>query len=188
LICSIPFTVFRNIEVVPAFSAGKRAAIQDLGYASGTRVFVQVKRRYWEEGLSGFGLTDAPTEIWQPTWDQPGPRAILASYTRHGEARHITTMADDERVATTLHQLDRVFPGIHDHAEEVVAKAWDKDEWARGLATQLKPGQMTSLWPDVARPEGRIHFAGEHTSSWATWMQGALESGIRAAREVNDAA
>jgi hypothetical protein len=34
------------------------------------------------------------------------------------------------------------------------------------------------------RPED---FAGEHTSPWPTWMQGALHSGIRAANEVNDA-
>jgi monoamine oxidase len=38
------------------------------------------------------------------------------------------------------------------------------------------------------RVEGRIYFAGEHTSRWPSWMQGALESGNRAAREVNDAA
>jgi monoamine oxidase len=40
----------------------------------------------------------------------------------------------------------------------------------------------------VARSEGRIHFAGEHTSVWIDgWMQGALESGNRVAREVNAA-
>jgi monoamine oxidase len=47
---------------------------------------------------------------------------------------------------------------------------------------------MASLLPHVARPEGRIHFAGEHASSLFGWMQGAFESGNRAAREVNDAA
>jgi monoamine oxidase len=30
-------------------------------------------------------------------------------------------------------------------------------------ASSYKPGQFSSLWPHVARPEGRIHFAGEHT-------------------------
>ncbi|MBA2646369.1 MAG: FAD-dependent oxidoreductase, partial [Pyrinomonadaceae bacterium] len=36
-------------------------------------------------------------------------------------------------------------------------------------------------------PEGRVHFAGDHTSAWIRWMQGALHSGLRVAREVNNA-
>jgi monoamine oxidase len=47
---------------------------------------------------------------------------------------------------------------------------------------------MRTLLPAIARPEGRVHFAGEHTSPWAQWMQGALESGLRAAREIRESA
>jgi monoamine oxidase len=43
---------------------------------------------------------------------------------------------------------------------------------------------MTAMMPAIARPEDGIHFAGEHTSAWTGWMEGALESGERAAREV----
>jgi monoamine oxidase len=46
---------------------------------------------------------------------------------------------------------------------------------------------MTTLLPIAQQPEGRIHFAGEHTSAWHGWMNGALESGNRVAQEVNDA-
>jgi monoamine oxidase len=43
---------------------------------------------------------------------------------------------------------------------------------------------MTSLMPEISRPEDTVHFAGEHTSSWMGWMEGALESGERAAHEA----
>jgi monoamine oxidase len=46
---------------------------------------------------------------------------------------------------------------------------------------------MFSLLPHIARPEGRVHFAGEHTSMWPGWMQGALESGNRVAHEIKQA-
>jgi monoamine oxidase len=46
---------------------------------------------------------------------------------------------------------------------------------------------MTSWLPLAARPEGPLHFAGEHTSRLAGTMEGALESGQRAAQEVNEA-
>jgi monoamine oxidase len=67
------------------------------------------------------------------------------------------------------------------------SKAWEEDPWARGAYTSLGVGQMFGLMPHVARPEGRIYFAGEHASAWHGWMQGALESGNRAAREINAA-
>jgi monoamine oxidase len=38
--------------------------------------------------------------------------------------------------------------------------------------------------PDISTPQGRLHFAGEHTSAWMGWMEGALQSGERAAREI----
>jgi len=39
----------------------------------------------------------------------------------------------------------------------------------------------------LEQPEGRVHFAGEHISAWPYWMQGALQSGLRAAKEVHEA-
>lgn len=68
-----------------------------------------------------------------------------------------------------------------------MSKCWDEDEWSRGAYAWFKPGQMISLMPYIARPEGRVYFAGEHTSAWFGFMQGALESGIRAAREIEQA-
>ena len=86
-----------------------------------------------------------------------------------------------------LEQMEKVYPAIRENFEVGASKCWDEDEWARGDYAWFKPGQMTSLIPHIARPEGRIHFAGEHASAWPGWMQGALESGNRAAREINEA-
>jgi len=85
-----------------------------------------------------------------------------------------------------LEYVEMVFPGMRNQFEGGVTKCWDDDEWARGASAFYKAGQFSSLWPHVARAEGRIHFAGEHTSVWIDgWMQGALESGNRVAHEVN---
>ena len=47
--------------------------------------------------------------------------------------------------------------------------------------------QQQMLQEAIVAPEGRIHFAGEHTSLYHAWIQGALESGIRAAKEIHEA-
>lgn len=98
-------------------------------------------------------------------------------------------MTENERIKFALTQVDMIYSGIREHFEGGATKCWDDDPWGRGVSSYYKPGEFRSLLPHVARPEGRIYFAGEHTSVWIDgWMQGALESGNRAAREVNEAA
>ncbi len=104
------------------------------------------------------------------------------------EGQRVTQMAESERILFALSQVERIFPGIRADFERGVSKSWDEDPWARGAFAYLRPGQMRSLLPHLARPEGRVHFAGEHTSPWSGWMQGALDSGLRAAREITDRA
>lgn len=189
VICTIPFSVLRRIEISPRFSPGKEKAIEELPYTSIARVYLQARRKFWvDQGLPGFANTDLPIMgILDSTFNQPGPRGILQSMTAGPQARQVTAMKEAERIRFTLEHMEKVYPGIRQNFEGGTSKCWDEDEWARGDYAWFKPGQMTSLLPHIARPEGRVHFAGEHTSPWTGWMQGALESGIRAAREVNEA-
>lgn len=189
LVCAIPFSVLRHIEISPPFSPGKQKAIEQLPYFSAARVSLQLKKRFWEdEGLNGEAWTDLPMgSIHHMTEDQPGLRGVLQSYAGGPEARRICAMKESDRVGFVLEQMEKVFPEIRENFEGGISKCWDEDPWARGASSWYKPGQMTELWPHVAGPEGRVHFAGDHTSAWIRWMQGALDSGNRAAREVNGA-
>lgn len=190
LICAVPFSVQNNIEAAPAFSAGKQRAIEQLPYLSGSKIFLQSRTRFWAgEGLSGFVTTDLPIgQVWDMTYQQPGSRGILQAFPISIHSRRITGMSESERIQFALAQVETIYPGMRENFEGGVTKCWDADEWARGVSAFYKPGQFSSLYPHVARPEGRIHFAGEHTSIWVDgWMQGALESGERVAREVNGA-
>ena len=190
LICAVPFTVQKNIEVAPAFSVEKQRAIEQLPYLSASKIFLQSKRRFWAaEGQSGFATTDLPiSQVWDVTYKQPGTRGILQAFPIGLHSRRVTGMTERERINFAVEQVAMIYPGMREHFEGGVTKCWDEDEWARGVGAYYKPGQFSSLLPHVARPEGRIHFAGEHTSVWIdAWMQGALESGNRVAREVNSA-
>ncbi|MDQ3803876.1 MAG: FAD-dependent oxidoreductase, partial [Acidobacteriota bacterium] len=188
LVCAVPFSVLRRVEVSPPFSEGKRRAVEGLPYFSAARVSLQTRRRFWrDEGLSGFASTDlALGEVFDMTANQEGRRGILQAYAGGQEARRITAMDEAERVRFVLGQMESVFPGAREHFEGGASKCWDEDPFARGASSWYRPGQMAELWPHVARPEGRVHFAGDHTSAWIRWMNGALQSGQRAAREINE--
>jgi monoamine oxidase len=190
LICAVPFSVQKNIEVAPAFSVEKQRAIEQLPYLSASKIFLQSRKRFWVNGgESGFATTDLPIgQVWDMTYKQPGTRGILQAFPISLDSRRVTGMPENERINFALEQVETIYPGMREHFESGVTKCWDEDEWSRGATSYYKPGQFSSLLPHVARPEGRIHFAGEHTSVWIDgWMQGALESGNRVAREVNDA-
>jgi monoamine oxidase len=188
LVCAVPFSVLKRIVVSPAFSREKTAAIERLEYTSVTRVYMQTRKRFWyDEGLSGNASTDLPVMgIYERTINQPGTRGILESYMAGSQARRMTAMKDTERIDAVVDGAKMIYPAISENFEGGASKCWDEDEWSRGAYAWFRPGQMGTLLPHIARSEGRIHFAGEHASASPGWMQGALESGNRAAREIND--
>jgi monoamine oxidase len=63
--------------------------------------------------------------------------------------------------------------------------SWEHDPWVQGGYAYFHPAYDPGLRQWLARPHGRILFAGEHTSlKWQGYMNGAVESGLRAAAEV----
>jgi monoamine oxidase len=188
-VCTLPFPVLKNIEVSPAFSAEKQRAINELKLTPVTRTYLQFKRRVWEESkLSGYGITDWDVQnTYSPTLTQPGTRGILASYAGGQRALDLGALSDSARQAAVLDQMGDLFGVTNKQLNFSISQIWHTDEWARGAFTYFEPGQMATLLPVAQQPEGRIHFAGEHTSAWHGWMNGALESGNRAAEEVNEA-
>jgi monoamine oxidase len=188
VVCALPFSMVRHLEFIPRLSAQKRAAVESLPYHSVTRIYLQCRERYWvRQGLSGFADTDHPMEIWDATHGQKGVRGILMSFIQGPKARELgkASTAGQLRFGSTA--VEEVYPGVLKTYERGFVKVWDRDPWALGAVAYLRPGQVSSIEPHIARPEGRIHFAGEHASSLRGWMQGALESGRRAASAIDAA-
>ena len=185
VLCAIPFSVLRNVELPANFSENKLKIIKRLDYAMVSRVYLQAKKRSWEEkGLNGFAITSDAVEIWQPTWNQPGPRGILMTYNRPGQAERISSMKPDDRINSTLKELGQWFPGLQENFERGASWCWAEQEWSRGAWAFVGPRDIVA----ASSAEGRIHFAGEHLSPWASWMQGALDSATRTVKQINEAA
>ena len=188
-LCTLPFSVLKRVELAPEVSPGKRQAIEGLGYSACTRVFLQCRRRFWmEQKLSGFASTDLPIAyLFDSTSESAGARGMLEAYIPGPKAREMSARPEADRLAFALEQVEKVHPQVRDYYEGGACKSWEEDPWAGGAYSYYKPGTVRALHPHVASTEGRLLFAGEHTSPWPHWMQGALYSGLRAAREINAA-
>ena len=191
-VCTLPFSVLRTIETLKPFSHGKRKAIRQLNYAASTKVLFQVRRRFWEEEDGIYGgatVTDLPIRRMNYPAGNPNSErgVLLASYTWSQDALQWGAMDPETRLEEALQDVSRIHPGIRDEYEVGASHAWYGDRYARGAFALFEPGQQSELQDDIVRPEGRIYFAGEHCSLYHAWIQGALESGLRAAREIDEA-
>ncbi len=189
-ICTLPFPVLRTVEALTPFDRHKQRAIRQLNYHASTKVLFQVRSRFWERDdgiLGGASVTDLPVRrLNYPTPDPSTERGVLlASYTWGQDALQWGAMDEETRLEEALHDVSQIHPQIREEFEVGASHAWYSDRWARGAFALFAPEQQSRLQADIVRPEGRIHFAGEHCSLYHAWIQGALESGIRAAQEVH---
>jgi monoamine oxidase len=189
-VCTLPFGCLRQIET--RFSHAKQKAIRELNYSASTKVLFQVRSRRWEQedGIAG-GATCTDLSIRRMNYPTPDPATtrgvLLASYTWGQDALRWGSLDEESRLEQALDDVERIHPWIREEFEVGASHAWYNDRFAGGAFALFDPGQQSALQAHIVAPEGRVLFAGEHCSLYHAWIQGALESGIRAAREINEA-
>jgi monoamine oxidase len=192
LVLTAPIPAVRNIRITPELSAPKRNIVAKMAYTPVTRIFLQMRRRFWaDEGDGGGAATDLPIQLvsehpFLRAADQT--RGILECHLKGPNAEKVGAMDEDKQIAFAIENLEKVHPGIGGYVENGLSVSWHRDPWAGGGYAWWKPMQMTEWLPELKKPEGRLYFAGEHTSVLGRTLEGALESGNRTAREINDAA
>jgi monoamine oxidase len=189
-IIAIPFPVLRHVEMMKPLSQSKRRAIRQLRYDASAKIFFQCRRRFWEEddGIFGGGtVTDLPIRnIYYPEHGrETGRGVLLASYTWSEDAQRWGSLSDEARISQALENVAAIHPQIRAEFEVGASKMWHDDPYAGGAFALFEPNQQTLLYEHIIAPEGRIHFAGEHASLQHAWIQGAIESGLRAAAEIH---
>ncbi|MGE6536743.1 flavin monoamine oxidase family protein [Bacillus luti] len=193
-IVTIPFSALRFVEIQPyhLFSYYKRRAIRELNYIAATKIALEFKSRFWERvgQCGGKSITDLPIRFtYYPSYGihTPGRAIILASYTWADEALTWDSLSQRERIRYALKNLAEIYGDIV-NSEFVTGASfsWSQNPYSCGAFTAFEPGQELELFPYIAPPAGKVHFAGEHTTLMHGWMQGAIESGIRVAHEVNE--
>jgi monoamine oxidase len=191
-ICTLPFSVLREIEVTPTFSREKQKAIRELNYCASTKILFQTRTRFWERDgiVGGTTTTDLPVRrICYPSYSDPGQERglLLASYTWGQDALRWGAMDEETRVEQALEDVAKIHPAVLEEFECGTSYDWYGDRFAAGAFALFEPGQESRLQEHIVAPEGRVHFAGEHCSLWHAWIEGSLESGIRAARAIHEA-
>lgn len=190
VICTIPASVLRGIAFSPALPADKQEAIDRLPFLSITRTHVQVNRAFWRDnGEEGSAFTDKDMYIYRhPVYRtvSAGDRCVLEGYATGAQAVSLGKRSPEEVIEHNLNIMENVHPGVKASYEGGVVTAWNEDPYALGGPSWAGPGDVMRYLDPLARPHGRVHFAGEYTTILRSTMEGALRSGNRAAQAVQE--
>jgi monoamine oxidase len=199
----LPFTALRRVDLsVLSLGSKKRSCIDDLGMATNAKVLLQFDQRPHQYGSwSGDFTSDRPTFLtWDSTLRQSGDPSVITMFLggrSGGDGLDVPAPhgpAPEEVVGDALGWLDRggatALPGLIEGFNGWAwVDHWASDPWVQGSYAAYLPGQYTRYYGFVGKPEGRVHFGGEHTAtSNQGYLEGAVRSGERCAREILHAA
>jgi monoamine oxidase len=147
------------------------------------------ERAFWREaGFSGEAFSDTgPTTTTFDDSSHDGSQPALVTFSDGGVARVWGDRSPEERRQAVLAELARFFGPQAAHPTGFIEKNWGEDPWSGGCyAGIMGPGVMTDCGSALRQPSGRIHWAGTETAvEWTGYIDGAIESGQRAAGEVS---
>ncbi len=196
VIVTVPFPVLRHIQHEPSFSHDKEKAIRELHYDQSTKIFILFSEPWWLKfGINGgFSVTDNPLRFVYYQHIENGnekkPAVLLASYTWGDDALRWDALPKGiarERALDYLQSLHGDGVDIRSFYRDIVIRNWATYPYSGGAFALFTSEQQSVLYNAIIASEwqNRVHFAGEHTTLTHAWIEGAIESGIRAALVVN---
>ena len=185
-ICAIPLHVLRHMQLPTNTPEWRRAAFAKIDKTSITRTFLQFRERFWESsGRSAAARTDLPIQgVFTTPVQQLGNRGILESFTGGAKARVFNDLSDDDAIELVLKEMSKVHPEVREQFEVGKVVRWDTERGLLGCQAYYKPGQMHTYFPQLAEPEGRIHFAGDHVGGVPGYTFAALLSAQKTALDI----
>lgn len=184
VICTMPLPLLRDVVFDPPLPGLQSEAVAQTPYTEHTDVFLDIKEPFWEED----GL---PTSLW--TDGKLGIALKMNSRSENGYLWVVVagrpsapwrTMSDDDVMAAAIAELARVRPSTAGRVAPMAVQNWSTHPWTRGHLAYRAPGQIRKFGAVLTEPHLRTHFAGEHTAKLTMGMEGAMESGERAALEI----
>lgn len=185
VVFAVPNTLLQQIRIAPTLSAKKWEAVRQTPYGNVVKNLLQFKQRFWykRQPKSPFRHDDI-SAVWDLTDAQGGEAGILCLWIGGKPAAEWARVEESERVERCLQAVEEIFPGTRQLFVKGHSIAWEEEPFTRSAYSFYSVGSLTRVVPLLAVPEGRLHFAGEHTSPFIGYMEGALESGVRVTREL----
>ena len=176
-VIAVPATVIDRIELRPALPAATEA-LASIAYGHAAKLFVPlpgpvppsatlaVPDRYW---------------AWTASGDEDGAsQPVVSAFS--GSAAALDGLGVESGPEQWARRLAALRPDLEIDPARAILSTWDDDEWVAAAYSVATPDAAAAT---LARPHGRVAFAGEHLAGeMSALMEGAIRSGVAAARSI----
>lgn len=188
VVVTIPPTLQNRIDFQPLLPAQRAQLIQRMPMGAVWKCYAIYEKPFWrEQGLNGLAATpDGHVTVTFDNSPRDGSQGVMMGFVLGNQAKEFSTMADEDRKLSALHSFATFFGPEALKPVRYLDHSFLNEEWSRGCyAGVMGPGVWTTLGTALRNPVGRIHWAGTETSDiWNGYIEGAIRSGERVAKEV----
>ena len=187
VICALPFSTLRHVRFDPLLAGAQRRAVATLPHQMITQVALRSKRPFWEQdGLPPTMWTDSQIgrvfAIYGGATDDEVSSLLVTAY--GFKSAWLDRLGREAAGRYVVAEMERIRPAAKGALGVAAYHSWTLDPFSAGDWAYFAPGTVTQFMPAMFQPHGRVHFCGEQTAVSARGMEGAMESGERAALEV----
>jgi monoamine oxidase len=175
VVVTLPLNVLDSVTFDPPLSEGKRRATHQGQASQGVKVWARLRGEY--EPFVALAPGSAPLTLCQVEHVADGETLVVAFGSVSERLEGTDPAAVQEALRTWLPDAEVLEVASHD---------WVADDLSGETWPMQRAGQLTGSLAELQRPEGRVFLAGsDYADGWAGFIDGAIESGMRAGREVH---
>lgn len=188
VIFAVAPTLLDAIAFDPPLSQARRELIEAVSLGAYMKGVAVYDRAWWRErGLSGLAYADSgPVQMVVDDSPASGAPGVLVAFVTGASARELQRLSGAERRDAVLAGISHALADDAPAPSAYVDMNWLDEQWSRGApVTLMPPNRLRELGPTLRAPEDGVHWAGTDTATeWNGYVEGALQSGARAAAEV----
>ncbi|MEO8446903.1 MAG: NAD(P)/FAD-dependent oxidoreductase [bacterium] len=184
LICTLPTFAMSKIKWNPIFSNDKIEAINALQYSRINKAATLFTEKFWKDESFSIVTDTFSHYFYHGSKFQDESKGVLISYSIGDKADMMSRLTKKEQEDTIAGSLTTAFGDVRNLIDKNVNYYWGLDEHTMGAYALYGKGQWFSLMPVLREKLTNVHFAGEHIADWQGFMEGAVESGEDAAKQI----
>jgi monoamine oxidase len=189
-VCTIPLEVLATIT--NDFASEFKTAVAACDYVKAAKIAFQADRRFWEEDqqiYGGISWTDRDiTQIWYPSAGFHKEKGVLlgAYIWTNQIGERFGRWTPEHRLEAALISGEKIHPGYRAQVARGLSVCWHKIPYSQGAWADWSLDARNLRYQILNRPDGAIHFAGEHLSYLTGWQEGAVLSAHNAVRAIGE--
>ena len=186
-ICTSPARSLDRIQFHPRLPDKQWDSAKQLQYARIMKTAILCEKRFWmkNKNTKFSAFTDASSDfLFDATLGQPGEKGILCSYAIGDKADDLNGSLTKDLQKRIHTDIKHIFPDETVRILAIQKQAWQANPITQGAYALYRPGQWFTVRELLGQPFRRVYFAGEHLADEQGFMDGAIDTGLIAARNV----